>query len=176
MSESENMRVKKMNYLLLIAILPVVLLLSGCHKNNKAKKEAVDYIHRVEQMDQAKKPEAEKKEKSASTYVFESDKGRNPFEAGESSVTQNKKNYANTLLPTVSIDNMKLIGTAVRQENSWAIVRASDGKLYRVVKGVRLGVQQALVSDIRPYELILRIEAESGSKEAPRDVTLRVQE
>lgn len=165
---------KKCKLFFLLSLLPSLLLLSGCEKDRKAEKEVAAFMQRAEKMAIAKKNAEEKKEKPIASYVYEGNNLRDPFDRNENMVVARR--YDNSILSDVSLDDLTLVGTVLRNEHSFAIVRGSDGKLYRLIKGVHVGVQQALLVEIKQREIVLKPESELGSNEKLNDIVMKVQE
>jgi len=167
--------VKKIIFLFFaMSILSCILLLSGCEKDRKAEKEVQEFLQRAEKIAQIKREAEQKKENPIVSYVYEGDNLRDPFDRSENVVVA--KRHEDSILSDMSLDDLKLMGTVLRKENSWAIVRGSDGKLYRLTKGVHVGVQQAMLIEIKQGEIILKTEPEIGAKEKSSDIVMKVQE
>lgn len=169
------MGVKKLIFLFLAtSILPSILLLSGCEKDRKAEKEVKEFVQRAEKIAQAKKETEKKKENPIVSYVYEGDNLRDPFDRSENLPVA--KRHDNSILSDMSLDDLKLVGTVLRKENSWAIVRGSDGKLYRLTQGVHIGVQQAMLVEIKQGEIILKTKSDMESKDKSNDIVMKIQE
>lgn len=166
---------RKLKWFFLVAIFsPCILLLSGCEKTRKAEKDVKEFLQRAEKIAQVKRDAEQKKENPIVSYVYEGDNLRDPFDRSENVAVA--KRHQDSILSEMSLDDLKLMGTVLRAENSWAIVRGSDGKLYRLTKGVHVGVQQAMLVEIKPGEIILKTEPELGAKEKSSDIVMKVQE
>lgn len=157
-----------------LVMLPAVLLLSGCEKDRKAEKEVAAFMERSEKLAQARKNEAEKKEKPIVSYVYESTNLRDPFDQSEGSVSA--KHYSNSILSDISLDDLTLVGTVLKNNDDWAVVRDSNGNLYRLTKGMHVGVQQAMLVGIKQNEITFKPESEFGSKDKLNDIVMKVQE
>ncbi len=168
------MSVKKIGKIFFFIIPVSTLLLSGCGQDRKAEKDVSQFVQRAEQVAKAKKYQLEKKEKPIVSYVYEGDNLRDPFDRTESVI--NMKRYEDAILTSVSIDNLQLVGTVLRSQNSWAIVRGPDKKIYRLMLGMHVGMQQAKLSEIKQDEIIFKTESELGSAEKSNDIVIKIQE
>ena len=168
------MGVKTLRRLFFSTLLPSILLLSGCEKDRKAEKDVKEFLQRAEKIAQVKRDSEKKKENPLVSYVYEGGNLHDPFDRSET-VTVAKR-HSDSILSNTSLDDLKLVGTVLRKKNSWAILRGSDGKLYRLTQGVHVGVQQAMLMEIKQGEIVLKIEPELGSKEKSNDVVMKVQE
>lgn len=158
----------------LIILLPGMLSLSGCDKDRKAKQDAALFLQRAEKVTKEKKLASATKEQPIVSYVYEGNALRDPFDRAEG--IKSVKRYPDTILSDMSLDSLHVVGTMVGNINSWAIIRGTDGKLYRIRKGMHVGVQHAFVSEIQRQAVIFTIEPEAGSKEKPSNIVMQVQE
>ncbi|EKD78028.1 MAG: hypothetical protein ACD_42C00075G0002 [uncultured bacterium] len=158
-----------------IGILLSVLLFPGCQqKKTHAAQDAKKYIDVLEKaMEQTTQKELKKKS-AIPAYVYDADHIRDPFELP--TTVKKKKEHENVILQDVALDSLKLTGIVLHDNDRVAIFRANDGKLYSIRVGTRVGLQEALLTQIGRNEVKFKIEIDTGAGQESRDVTLSLQE
>jgi Tfp pilus assembly protein PilP len=162
---------KKFMMLLLCGIL---LTLTGCEKKNTAKQDAKSYAEKIEAAAKSIPQKNLDIITDIKPVVYDGANRRDPFELPAS--IRNVKQYPNTILPNVALDSFKLVGILLLKDDRWAMLRANDGKVYKVSVGVRIGLQQALVTDIEKNQVKFRIDSPAETNEKPREVVMKLQE
>ncbi|PIZ04518.1 MAG: hypothetical protein COY58_03445 [Gammaproteobacteria bacterium CG_4_10_14_0_8_um_filter_38_16] len=140
----------------------VSLMLVSCHNNQSqnAQKNAQRFVKQLEAASEIK-DENKKEEVEVKPVVYEGVGLRNPFEVP--ALVKNTKLYPNAILTNMALDNLKLTGIILHDNRRWAVLRANDGKLYRIDEGMRVGLQQALVVHVDQNQVVFRIELEADA-------------
>lgn len=158
----------------LMILLLCSMMLTGCEKNNTARQDAKSYVEKIEAAAKSIPQKDIDVMSDIKPVVYEGSNLRDPFELPAN--VRNVKQYPNTILPNLALDSFKLVGTLLLKDDRWAMLRANDGKVYRVTVGVRIGLQQALVTDIEKNEVKFRIDPAAETNEKPREVIMRLSE
>lgn len=154
----------------------LAFLFAGCQKKHTAKKDVDSIINKSILLAEKKsdKGNTDDTMKPTPKVTYISGGLRDPFELPE--LVKNKKQYPNTILPDQSLDSLKVIGIIMQDGEEWAIVRTSKGETMKLTKGIRVGLQSALLTKIEPEQVIFMEEVEMGSGLKARRIVLRVQE
>jgi type IV pilus assembly protein PilP len=152
----------------LIFLLTSLLLLSAC--GNNAQKAVNDYMQGVQKdLPPAKAPEPIPAENFEAK--FQTVDTRDPFSTLE--ITAGVKKYPNAILQQYTLDSLKLVGILNHEHKTWAMLRAPDEKMYRVIVGSRIGNQQSLVTKISENSIFL--ETEQNSPNSKKESVLVLQ-
>lgn len=150
------------------------ILLSGCGNDNDGSKATRSYI-------QKKRAEYQNKETQVSPLKdipatsYQATKLRNPFERPKA---KRGKKYPNAILQSYGLSSLQLVGTMTdpNSTKTWAFLRTSDGKIYKIIKGSRVGSNYALVTQIDRNQVKFIEEQESDDGELKqRTFTLTLQ-
>lgn len=170
---------KKFRITKIILMGVIGLLLASCQNNepNKAQKNAQRFVKELETAAQIKE-DIQKENDEIKPVVFEGANLRDPFEIP--SMVKSTKTYPNTILSNMALDSLKLTGVLINHNDRFAILRTNDGGLFKITVGMRVGLQQALVSRIEHDRVIFTVEDEidSNKKEvdSSREVVMVLQE
>ena len=58
----------------------------------------------------------------------------------------------------------------------WALFRSHDGKLYKITEGMRVGLQQALLTHITDNQVEFKIDADAKQGEKPKRIIMPLEE
>ena len=158
-------------------ILLFIVLITGCSQNNHYKK-VENYIHEL-QSQPPQKIEPLPSIQPAQKFIYGASHLRDPFEPTISSAKNNRINQPDTKRPkqpleAYPLDALRMVGNFSQGVQIWAIVRAPDGKIYRVGIGDYLGQDFGRIDSITKNKIIL-IETvpnlSSGWSERPAELT-----
>ena len=160
---------------LIIGVLLCSAVLSACQQKNKsdAKKNVLKLVKQVEDASRASEFNKLNKPLPIISVVYDGSHSRNPFELPDA--IKNIKEYPNTILREGSIESVKLIGIVLNNKERWAIIRAKDGRVYKISEGMRVGMQQALLTQISQDAVKFSID-DSGTDEGKRDIVMTIEE
>src|SRR3990167_4831236 len=151
------------------------MLLTACQKKDTSKQDVTRFVKSLEDASQnAKKNDIEKESIAIVAITYDGEKYRDPFELPAD--VKNIKQYPNTILVGMALDSLKLVGVVLHKNQRWAVFRASNGKVYKITEGMRVGIQQALLTEIGHHQAKFMIDASAESGEKPREVVMTVQE
>jgi Tfp pilus assembly protein PilP len=158
--------------LCLIGMILSGLLLTSCQKQDTAHQDVSRFVKSLESAATTQKQKSGLKESEIVSIAYDGEKYRDPFELPAS--VKNVKQYPNAILGDMALDSLKLVGIVTHKDQRWAVFRASNGKLYKITEGMRVGTQQALLTDIKQNQAKFMIDAGEGDK--PRELVMSVQE
>ena len=158
----------------LLGVIIGSILLTSCQKQNTAKQDVSRFVETLENVAKTPKKEHIEKKNGVIPVFYEGEKYRDPFELPAS--VKNVKQYPNTILRDMSLDSLRLVGVVLHKEQRWAIFRASNGKVYKMTEGMRVGIQQALLIEIKQDQVKFMIDVTTEAGEKPREVVMSVQE
>jgi Tfp pilus assembly protein PilP len=155
---------------IILAILVSTLTLTSCQtqKKDTAQQDVGRYVTSIEKASEQDQSYALPKPANIKPVVYNATSLRDPFELP--TMVKNTKNYPNAILKNVSLDSLKLMGIVVEQDHQWAMFRSSDGHIYKITEGMRVGFQQALLTKIDAKSVTFTIDANADVGEKPRDV------
>lgn len=166
---------KYSTFSLMIGILLCSAVLPACEqkKNTAAKKDVSQFVKRIEEAAKAGEIGKLKKPVEIVHITYDGSDLRDPFELP--TMVKNARQYPNAILRETALDSLKLVGVVLHKDERWAIIRSNDGKIYKITEGMRVGLQQALLTQISQGEIKFSID-DSGTDEGKRDVVMTVQE
>lgn len=154
-----------------------IVILSACEKQRDEKdaKQVVSlYVKNLEKAsEQRGAVKVSQKTILIKQVTYDVANMRDPFEMP--SMTKNTKQYPNTILRNAALDSLKLSGILLQDNQRWAVFRANDGKLYKMTVGMRIGIQQALLTQILQNKVIFSIDG-STPDEPKHMVSMSIQE
>lgn len=149
------------------------ILLAACHDQKKESAEQ-NVQHMVKNLESAS--EALKTQRQEEILVrpvaYQGAGLRDPFEIP--ALVKNIKIYPNAILTNTALDSLKLRGVVLHANHRWAILQAEDGRLYRVTEGVRVGLQQALLTQIDPDAIKFSVDMDLELGQKSHDVVMTV--
>lgn len=148
-------------------------LLSACQKNEDAKKTVSQLVKKIEATARANEEKKLKKSLTIAPVVYQGVASRDPFEIPL--VAKNVKHHSHVILKDVALDSLKLAGIVTHNHQRFAILRANDGKLYKMTEGMRVGLQEALLTQILFDRVIFTLDSDTvdGKKQT---VVMMIQE
>lgn len=160
----------------ILIFLLCLLCVAGCHSDNEhPDANAEKFIQQAEHT--AKNTAAEKSTRLVITpATYQGERARNPFEIP--ALVKNTKFYPNAILTNMALDSLKLVGIVTHRDQHWAVFRSNDGKLYRITTGMRVGLQQALLTQITKTQVkfVVDMPTDKSGKEESHDVIMTMQE
>ena len=75
----------------------------------------------------------------------------------------------------VALDTVKLIGVIVHHKQSWAVIRTNKGQLYGLTIGTRVGLQNALLTQVEENQVKFIQEVNTLSGMENQEIVLRLQ-
>lgn len=151
------------------------LLLSACqNRGDNAEKEVSRLVATVENAAKKNTGQQVNKKLAVQAIAYEGDKYRDPFELP--ATVKNIKKYPNAILGDVALDTLKLVGIILHGNERWALFRANNGKMYKITEGMRVGVQQALLTEISNNQVKFTVDVDSEQGGKPQEVTMTLQE
>lgn len=149
------------------------LLLTSCEKKDTAHHHVSQFVKSLEQAASTQTQKSATKDGEMLPVAYDGESYRDPFELPAS--VKNVKQYPNTILHDMALDSLKLIGIVHHKDRRWAIFRASNGKLYKITEGMRVGTQQALLTDIKRDQVTFVVDAVAEGEKS-RELVMSVQE
>lgn len=151
------------------------LLLSACqNRGDNAKKEVSRLVTTVENAAKKNTGQQVNKKLIVQAIAYEGARYRDPFELP--AAVKNIKKYPNAILGDVALDTLKLVGIIHHGNERWALFRANNGKMYKITEGIRVGVQQALLTEISNNQVKFTVDVDSEQDGKPQEVTMTLQE
>lgn len=165
-----------MNKKCTLIFLLCIFCLSSCHSTTEnPTARAEKFIQQAIQTTQK-----ELREKNArvrmTAVTYQGARLRNPFEIP--ALVKNTKLYPNSILTNTALDSLKLVGVVMHHDQRWAVFRSNDGKLYHMTAGMRVGLQQALLTQIMQNQVkfVVEMPASAAGKAESHDVIMTMQE
>lgn len=149
------------------------LFVTACdQKKDSATQTVQQFVKTVEGASESQ--QANKKEDALMKPVaYQGATLRDPFEIP--AFVKNTKVYPNAILTNTALDSLKLRGVVLHAQQRWAILQAQDGQLYRVTEGMRVGLQQALLTQIDQNEIKFNVDMELEIGQRPHDVVMALE-
>ncbi|MCH9770660.1 MAG: pilus assembly protein PilP [Gammaproteobacteria bacterium] len=140
-----------------LSVITLTINLNACgtHKKSTDGKSFIEKLKAFASA-QVKKEQSKQKPAPQKPIVNRIDrKQRNPFQLNQTG--NGKTPNSNALLGQYSLRELKLVGVIIHPDKKWALIKAPDKKIYRILKGARLGRENAVVTKINHHDLILNI-------------------
>lgn len=160
--------------------LPLIFLLSNiflvaCHdqKKDSATQTVQQFVKTIEGASEVQQ-ERKKEDELMKPVAYQGATLRDPFEIP--ALVKNTKIYPNAILVNTALDSLKLRGVVLHAQQRWAILQAQDGRLYRVTEGMRIGLQQALLTQIDQNDIKFNVDMELELGQKPHDVVMTLEE
>lgn len=151
------------------------LLLSACqNRGDNANKEVSRFVTTVENAAKKNTGQQMQKKFTVQPIAYEGNAYRDPFELP--AAVKNIKKYPNAILGDTALDTLKLVGIILHGNERWALFRANNGKMYKMTEGMRVGVQQALLTEISNNQVKFTVDVDSEQGGKPQEVTMTLQE
>lgn len=162
--------------IVIIGILMSMIFLTSCQtqKKESATQDVDRMVASIEKAAATDRAHALQKPVIVQPVIYNAKNLRDPFELP--TMVKSAKNYPNAILKDVSLDSLKLIGIVIQKNQRWAMFRTNDGHLYKMMEGMRVGFQQALLSKMNSDSVTFTIDANADVGEKPRDVVFTTQE
>ena len=149
------------------------IFLSGCDKSGSPVTEANKFVQREKMAAKSKLPINTKINATQSvTYVAAN--SRDPFELPIND--EKTKKYPDTILKNMALDSLKLVGIVMNKNQQWAILRSNTGQLYKITVGMRIGMQQSLLTQIEQNQVKFTQEVNTPSGIQNKTVVMQLQE
>jgi Tfp pilus assembly protein PilP len=139
-----------------------IVTLPACQKQKDAKQAVSQFLKQIETTTTAERTKNLSDQAAGIHITYEGENLRNPFELP--AMVKNLKFYPNTILKDAGLDSLKLVGIVLHKNQQWAVFRAQDKKLYKMTVGMRVGFQQALLSEINQDNVKFTVDTQDGSK------------
>lgn len=166
---------KKSVFYRTITIVMSCTLLFSCDKDRDGKKEVEQLVKTIETASQVKPQNEFEKKQLIQTYTYQGGKERDPFE--EPLTMRTDKQYKNTILKNVALDSLKLVGIVIHDHFRWGVFRANDGKLYKFGVGTRVGIENAVLTQIDAHQVKFVQEIDISATEiSTRNIVMQLQE
>ncbi len=135
-----------------------IVLVAGCGQNSHYK-EIENYIHELQSLP-PQKIEPLPSIQPAQKFIYNASNLRDPFELPIIPPQNNHINQPDTKRPkqpleAYPLDALRMVGNFSQGVQIWAIVRAPDGKVYRVGIGDYLGQDFGQIDSITKNKIIL---------------------
>lgn len=164
---------KKIQITKMILVCFIGVLLVSCQndESKKGQQNAQKFVKELEAVAKIKE-DIQKEDIEMKPIVFEGANLRDPFEIP--SLVKSVKNHPSAILTGMALDSLKLTGIVVNHDTRFAVLRANDGVLYKITVGMRVGLQQALVSQIEQDRIVFTVESETDSNKKEMDSSRKV--
>jgi len=161
--------------------LVVPLLLAGCA--NQDMSDLRDYVNEVKSRP-ASGIEPIPEIKQAVSFVYEVGGRRDPFTRQEDDAVVTESVLDNGIRPdpnrrkeeleVYSLDSLRMVGTLEQEEQTWGLLKTSDGTIHRVAPGNYIGLNDGKITRISEdkIELIELVPTGSGFLEKEAAVAL----
>ncbi|OGT44003.1 MAG: hypothetical protein A3F13_04565 [Gammaproteobacteria bacterium RIFCSPHIGHO2_12_FULL_40_19] len=150
------------------------MLLTSCEKQNNAKRDVSRFVKTLENVSSAMKPKDAEKGEVIAPVFYDGDKHRDPFELPAS--VKNVKQYPNTILVEMPLDSLKLIGIVFHKNLRWAVFRGTNGRVYKMTEGMRVGTQHALLTEIQRSQIKFTVDVNTEAGVTAKEVVMTLQE
>lgn len=164
---------KKYPFLFLVGVILIGMILTSCQKQDTGSQDASQFVKSLETAATAIKQKSVESENVIAAVSYNGENYRDPFELPAS--VKNVKQYPNAILKEMALDSLKLIGIVYHKDQRWAVFRATNGKLYKITEGMRVGTQQALLTEITSRQAKFTVD-EVAEGDKPRELVMSVQE
>jgi len=148
--------------------------LSGC-KQHSAEQDVNQLVAQLEKGALAKQRKVEAAQ-IITPVIYQGDNQRDPFEIPV--LVQRDTQHPDTLLRNIALDSLKLVGVIMHHDQRWAVFRATDGKVYRVEEGARVGLQHALLTRVMENQVIFKLSTSATQSNEMKDqeMVMRLQQ
>jgi type IV pilus assembly protein PilP len=161
----------------------VVLLLSGC--GGAEYQDLRDFV-KNSGADMRGKIDPPPEVKPYEFFAYNNDTNLpNPFKprkqdlrsGGGAGLNQPDMNRPKEALEEFPLESLKMVGYLYQNKVGWAVIRATDNKLYRVKAGNYIGLNYGLITDVTDSSVIVKESVQDSSGDwSERDSSLQLME